>query len=299
MRINGRSVPFRAAALAVTLTLLGTLAATTPSASAATAVGPVDVLYAGSLTTLMNQHIGPAFHAATGGVVSGFAGGSDALASQIQGQVEPADVFISASPDVNTKLEGAAGGGWVTWYATFATSPLVIGYDPHSSFAHALQTKPWYEVLAESGIQVGRTDPATDPKGKLADEALNKAAQLHHMPQLAGMTSSTTNVFPEETLVGRLQAGQLDAGFFYTAESKAAGIPSVSLGPDYSYKATYTVTVLARAPHEAAAISFVSFLLSKQGTSILSRYGLTRTKVAVSGPTSAVPTALRGSLGLR
>jgi len=55
-------------------------------------------------------------------------------------------------------------------------------------------------------------------------------------------------VFPEETLVGRLQAGQLDArAFFYANEAKEAGIPTVTLGA-IQLAATYTVTVLDKAP---------------------------------------------------
>ena len=39
-------------------------------------------------------------------------------------------------------------------------------------------------------------------------------------------------MFPEETLVARLQSGQLDAGFFYTAEAVPAKIPTVPLTGD-------------------------------------------------------------------
>ena len=44
-------------------------------------------------------------------------------------------MFVSASPAVNATLEGAANGNWVSWYATFATTPLVLGYNPTSKFA--------------------------------------------------------------------------------------------------------------------------------------------------------------------
>jgi len=33
-------------------------------------------------------------------------------------------------------------------------------------------------------------------------------------------------VLPEETLVGRLQSGQLDAGFFYSTETSDLKIPA-------------------------------------------------------------------------
>ena len=38
--------------------------------------------------------------------------------------------------DRYTTLEGTANGDWVSWYAAFATSPLVLGYYPKSNFVH-------------------------------------------------------------------------------------------------------------------------------------------------------------------
>src|SRR5271169_4606088 len=91
-----------------------------PAVTPAKASGPVDVLYAGSLLDLMQRQIGPAFARATGYTVSGFSAGSTALASEIKGGTQQGDVFISASPAVNTTLEGSANGNWVSWYAAFA-----------------------------------------------------------------------------------------------------------------------------------------------------------------------------------
>jgi molybdate/tungstate transport system substrate-binding protein len=103
-------------------------------------------------------------------------------------------------------------------------------------------------------------------------------------------------MFPEETLVGRLQSGQLDAGFYYASEAAAAKIPTVPLtGEDL--KATYTVTVLNRAPHRAAAAAFVSFLLGPSGQRILKQDGFTLlTPPKVTG--TGVPAGLKGVLAL-
>jgi len=255
----------------------------------------VDVLYAGSLVTIMEDAVGPAFDGASGYTYSGFSAGSDALASDIKGQTQVGDVFISASPKVNTTLEGSANGSWVSWYTTFATSPLVIGYNPSSTFASELTTKPWYQVITEPGFLLGRTDPSTDPKGKLAAEALDQAATSAGVPALSQLAQSTTGVYPEETLVGRLQSGQLDAGFFYAAEAKAANIPTVSLAP-IDLGAQFTVTVLNRAPHSAAAEAFVSFLLGAQGRAILEHDGLTLVSPPTVTGSQDVPKSLRSTL---
>lgn len=254
-------------------------AASTPSGASsasapAKASGPVDVLYAGSLVDLMQKQVGPGFQQAAGYTVTGFSAGSTALATQIKGKVHQGDVFISASPKVNASLEGAANGNWVSWYATFATAGLVLGYNPGSKFASALKTKPWYQVITEPGFRLGFTDPATDPKGVLAVKAMTDTASRMNLPALKALSSKTSDLFPEETLVGRLQSGQLDAGFFYTSEAVAANIQTVPLtGEDL--KASYTLTVLNNAPHQASAVAFIKYLLGSGGQASLKQDGFT------------------------
>ncbi len=249
--------------------------------------GPVDVLYAGSLLSLMDNEVGPSFGSATGYAFTGTSGDSGSLANEIKGRVEVGDVYISASAAKDALLEGPANGSWVSWYATFATSPLVIGYNPKSKFAAELATQPWYQVVGQPGFLLGRTDPATDPKGRLAVEALDQAATAQHEPSLAQLAMSTSNVYSENTLVGRLQAGQLDAGFFYGVEAKTAGIPTVSLAGS-TLAARYTITVLAHAPHPAAAAAFVRYLLGSAGASALDRAGLVLARpIQVSGTAPA------------
>ena len=256
--------------------------------------GQLDVLYAGSLVNLMQNQIGPDFKSSTGYSVTGFSGGSTALATQIKGKVHQGDVFISASPRTNASLQGAANGDWVSWYGTFATSELVLGYNPKSRFAHDLTSKPWYQVITESGFRLGSTDPATDPKGKLAAQALTDTAGRHHDRSLAELAGDQSTFYPEETLVGRLQAGQLDAGFFYASEAAAAGIATLPLtGEDL--KATYTVTILNRAAHQKAAEAFVAFLLGPRGRAALTNSGFALVRPpTVAG--SGVPTGLRTAL---
>jgi len=281
-----QGVRLRAFTTVCTLLCLGaaTMAAVTatPSAASTTPSGPVDVLSAGSLQDLMQDQVGPAFQKATGYTLDNVSMGSDALASSITGGTLQGDVFISASPAVNTSLEGSGNGNWVSWYDQFASSPLVLGYNPNSKFAQALKSKPWYEVVSEPGFHIGRTDPTTDPKGVLADDALDQAAKKHDLPELKTLGTETSDVFPETSLVGELQAGQLDAGFFYGVEAAAANIKTVPL-TGTSLAGDYTITILNKAPHEAAAVAFVNFLLGKAGQKILARNGVVAAKPKVSG----------------
>jgi molybdate/tungstate transport system substrate-binding protein len=258
--------------------------------------GPVNVLYAGSLVRLMTKSVAPSFQSATGYTVSGTSGDSGTLANEIKGKTQVGDVFISANPSKDQTLEGAANGNWVTWYVTFATSPLVLGYNPQSKFAAAVKTGPWYQAVTRPGLLLGKTDPTTDPKGELTAKALDAAATTFNLPALATEAKRTSDVFPENTLVGRLQAGQLDAGFFYSVEATAAGIPYVPVSGVGSFKAAYTVTILANAPHPAAALAFVEYLLGPAGQQALTQAGVTlETPPSASGtPPSSLRAVLSG-----
>ena len=272
----------------------GSNTGTTPSTSAGPK-GPVKVLYAGSLVNLMEHSLGPKFEQASGDTFQGFSAGSSALATQIKGKVRQGDVFISASPSVNNDLQGPANGNWVPWYVKFASAPLVIGYNSNSKFAADLKSKPWYQVITMPGFKLGSTDPAVDPKGKLAQQALTDGAKIYNDPGLPAAAQKNITVLPETELVGRLESGQLDAGFFYSSEAGEQKIPTASLDQVH-LAATYTVAVLNMAPDPAPAVDFVQYLVSPAGQELLKQDGLTVLPLTLYGDPAAVPPALKSTL---
>ncbi len=241
--------------------------------------GKVEVLYAGSLVNLMERSVGPAFEKETGLHFQGYAAGSNLIANQIKGKLRRGDVFISASPTVNPGLMGAANGDHVSWYVTFAESPLMIGYNPQSRFAADFKKKRWDEVL---------------------QEPMTKAAELYKHPDLVEKTlgdpENPAQVLPEETLVGRLQSGQLDAGFFYSTETSDLKIPALRPAPELQAKASYTLTILNDAPNQAGAARFVDFLLSASGRALLKQHGVDIVKPVVTGNGRAVPSSVQAVL---
>ncbi|MGH9098884.1 MAG: extracellular solute-binding protein [Acidimicrobiales bacterium] len=260
---------------------------------AAAQPGDVTVLSAGSLETIMRTAVEPGFRAATGGSVSDISGGSTALAQEIKGGVHKADVFWSASPTSDRALIGAKNGNWVSWYVTFATTSLVLGYEPMDKFASSIKSAPWWKVIIEPGFRVGRTNPVTDPKGRLTVAALKEAAKQHKDDALDAIANKQSTVFTETSLVGRLQAGQLDAGFFYAVEASAAHFPTVPL-TGVTEKADYTLTVVAKAPHAATAALFVKWMLSPAAKKLLAVHGLVELgKPVLTGNRSALPARLR------
>jgi molybdate/tungstate transport system substrate-binding protein len=267
------------------------------SASACAADSTVNVLYAGSLVNIMERSIGSAFEQKSGDRFQGYAGGSNKLANEIKGKLRRGDVFVSANPKVDDQLMGQANGDWVRWYIAFAESPLVIGYNPSSRFVSDLKNKPWYEALTKPGLKLGRTDPKPDPKGALTVELLKRAETFYNKPglsqQIIGEPDNPAQVLPEETLVGRLQSGQLDVGFFYSTETSDTKIPAIKLPDEIAQKARYTVTILRDAPNPAGAERFISFLLGSQGRDLLTQHGLELLKPDLSGDTEAVPAAIK------
>jgi molybdate/tungstate transport system substrate-binding protein len=276
----------------------GASASTTGATSSATGGGgTVQVLHAGSLNNVMERKLGPAFKKATGDGFSHYGTGATKLAHAIAGGTRTGDVYISANTTANKILMPKQ----ESWYAVFARSPIVLAYNPKSKFAEALEKgkKPWYEIVAQKGFKVGATDPKTDPKGKKTQSAIQQVAGKTHMPGLGKKIKANTSVYPETALLGRIQSGQLDAGFFYSIEAKQVGLPSVPVKPA-EQAATYTVTVLDNAKHTKAGVEFARFLLSTKGKRILKGSGFKLTRPPkLSGNKHAVPMRLRSEVGTR
>jgi len=309
---------------------------------AAAAAAPVRVLYAGSLVNVFERDVAPAFTRRTGIPVLGRAGGSTALAHLIRDGLAPADVFLSADPVVNQILAPRPGAPSVAWFLTFGSTSMVIAYAPGSRFAPALrqavdpgpagradpalQRGAWFRVLATPGLRLGRTDPALDPKGYRTLFVLRLAERYYHDPGLAarvlGDEENPSQIFPEEALLGRLDSGQLDAGFFYLVEAIARHLPYLTLPPalnlaDPAFAAAYatatyidpsgvthrggpilyTVTIPSSARNGEGAARFVAFLLGREGRGLLAARGILGAPILAGGRSADIPASLRPLVG--
>jgi len=263
-------------------------------ASPAKASGDVDVISAGSLQTLMAK-IAPAFQAATGYKLVDTSGGSSSDAADIKNKVDVEDVFVSASPAVDTTLEGRKNGSWVSWYASFAASPEVLGYYPKSKFAHDLKTMPWYKVITMPGFRLGRTNPSQDPGGVLARKALEQTATKQHLPALKKLATESSDEYSETTEQAGIQSGQLDASFMYEADANSQKSPFVKL-TGVNLSGDYTITIDKNAPHVAAAEAFIKFLLGPKGQAAMKADHfiiVSPSKVSGSGVPSALSSVIK------
>jgi molybdate/tungstate transport system substrate-binding protein len=308
--------------------LLALILAAQPAQAAG---GTVNVFYAGSLVNLNENLVGPAFASATGYTYQGKSAGSAAIANQIKGKIATPDVVEFADPAVNKSLMGSANGNYVSWYFTYATSKLVVGFDPKSKFAKEFRAVqqgklPFYRALEQKRIRLGRTDPNLDPKGYRAIWMANLTQKGYHLKgfekKVFGANENPSQVFPEETLVARILTGQVDAGIFYLSEVKDLGIPYINLPPQVNLGSTryaklyatqhftmatgqtvtgapieYTITIPSTVKNEAGAEAFVRFVLSSRVRTLSAAHGLLPFKVKVTGDASAVPSGLTTFIG--
>jgi molybdate/tungstate transport system substrate-binding protein len=275
----------------------------------------------------MEKNVGPSFERATGYHYQGEGQGSVAAARAIHDHLRTPDLFISADPAVNDRiLLGPANGGFESWYLTFASGELVLGYNPRSRFRDLFEQAragklPWYEVLAMPGVKLGRTDPNLDPKGYRTLFLFELAEQYYRRPGLTALLGPPANpeqIFPEPELLIRMESGQLDAAVFYKHEVIAHGMPYITLPGEinqgdprfaslyaaHAFTTTkglkitgapvlFTISILNAAGNRAGAVAFVRFLCSTEGKGLLEEAGLHAVPLVMSGDGSALPPELK------
>ncbi|WP_067922639.1 extracellular solute-binding protein [Alicyclobacillus shizuokensis] len=302
------------------------------AAKPTSAAQKLSVLYAGSMTDLMEHTIGPDVKQRLRLDLQGEGKGSAALAQMIKSGISTPDVFISASPSVNDNLlMGSKNHNLVRWYLEFARDQLVIAYSPKSRFADQLKQAaagktPWWQVLEQPGFRFGRTDPKLDPKGVYTLMLFQLAARYYHQPELSkkvlGGDENPKQVFPEESLLAQLTSGQIDAIVAYRHEAVEWKVPYISLpdainlgdpaeaktyakavykpsgGPaQYGSPIVFTATVPTVAKNPAAGAQFIRYLTVGHGKTLLQKDGFVPMQLKFVGSRQAVPAALKGIVG--
>ena len=233
----------------------------------------VSVAYAASLVGVMEGPVAQALSARTGLRFSGEAKGSRALANLIRAGLRTPDVFMSADP--------ALFKGLVRSYTVFGSARMVLAYSPKSAHAQLFEKAAkgrlsLAAVLTSPGVHVGRTDPAVDPKGARTVRVAQLLERHYRLRGFAQRLLANAREFPEEDLAVRVQTGELDAGFFYSTETKAMRLRSIELPPgtNLAGEIAFGIAVLPNAPHPQNAQTFLKFVLYGRGKHILESAGL-------------------------
>ncbi len=235
----------------------------------------VSVLYAGSLVTTMEGPIKAAL-AQQGVDFQGQGGGSKMLANLIAAGAKSPDVFISVDPKMVAAL-----GAKVVRAMTFGSTSLGIGWSPDSKYASlfdgvAAGKTSVLSALATRGLAIGRTDPKLDPKGLYTIRAMTLLAGADGERRILGDADNAAQIFPEEDLLGRIDTGQADVGFFYRTEAVARGLHFAPLPGKAAMSDTirYTIAVMRGAAHPSEAAAFERFILTGEGKTILQKAGI-------------------------
>ncbi len=213
------------------------------------------VMAAASLTDAFGE-IGVAFEAANPDIeVRLNLAGSGALREQIV-QGAPADVFASASAQTVQALVSA---GLALSPTDFASNELRIAV-PTGNPGGVVGI----EDLANSELLIGLCG-AQVPCGQFARQALEQA----------GIDASVdTNEGDVRALLGKIEAGELDAGIVYASDTAASDdVDEILLPPTFGVAITYPITILSESPNPDAAGAFVAFVLSAEGQAILHAFG--------------------------
>ena len=288
--------------------------------------GTVRVLYAGSLGAVLEESVGPEFEKASGFTYQGEGQGSLGAAKMIFDGLRSPDVFISADAAVNDKVLMTPAKKLTDWYVTFASSAMVLGYNPNSKFKSLFEQVqagkvPWYEALKTPGLKLGRTDPNLDPKGYRTIFLFHLAEGYYHRNDLTSLLGDPANpaqIFPEPELLIRMESGQLDAGFFYRHEVVAHKMPFIELPNQINQSdpalaslyreqkfttnkgvtitaspIVFTVTIPHTVKNASGAEAFIRFLIAGKGRGLIEQYGLRLSAILISGDKSKVPSDIQ------
>ena len=195
--------------------------------------------------------------------------GSNQLAAQI-GAGAPVDVFASANPE---QMEAAVAAGRIDAGApvVFVTNRLVVIYPADNpgnlTSLQDLRNPHVLLVLAAEEVPVGRYSLAFLVAAS-ADPSFGESFQPD---VLANVVSYEENV---RAVLNKVSLGEADAGIVYTSDlATAPGVGRLDIPDALNSIAHYPIAVLNDSPHQAAARSFMDFVLSDDGQQILAGYG--------------------------
>lgn len=205
--------------------------------SASESATPLDVAYAGSMSSVMEGPIRAAALTTLQLELRGRAQGAAGLAQLIAGGSLHPDVFISVTP---SPMQIVVRAGKAKGALAIARTEMVIAWSPKSRFASQFEAAskpgaatPWWQILQQPGLRFGRTDPITDPQGRNIIFVMQLAAKLYGQTDLVqrtlGPVDNPAQIFSEPSVQARLQSGQLDAASAYKIQPGPFHVPYLTL----------------------------------------------------------------------
>jgi molybdate/tungstate transport system substrate-binding protein len=250
-------------------------------------------------------------------------GGSVKMVKQVSELGQVADVVAVADYRVIPKFLFGGQGATVfaDWYAGFATNSVTFVYTPTSKYAGEITADNWYKVLARPDVEIGRSNPDTDPSGYQTVQMLALAEQFYKQPGLRDAIlarAPRTNMRDTETeLIGALESGQIDYLAIYLSDARQHHFNYLALPPQINLSdaryakeyaqatvktangevtgvpTVYAITVPTNAAHKDWAASFVSFVLGKAGQEAMAAAGFGTVQPAYAFNAGQVPAEVK------
>jgi molybdate/tungstate transport system substrate-binding protein len=153
-------------------------------------------------------------------------GGSVKMVKQVTELHQIADIVAVADYSVIPQyLFGGNGAtNYTDWYVGFATNAVTFVYTEKSKFGEEITAQNWYQVLSRPGVQIGRSNPDTDPSGYQAVQMLTLAEKYYNRHGLVSAilaNAPKTNMRDTETeLIAALESGQIDYLAIYRSDAR-------------------------------------------------------------------------------
>jgi molybdate/tungstate transport system substrate-binding protein len=247
-------------------------------------------------------------------------GGSVMMAKKITDLHQDADLLAVADYNVIPKYMFGQP-AHASWYAGFARNAITFVYTDKSKYASEINSQNWYKVLARPGVEIGRSNPDTDPSGYQTVQMLNLAEKFYNEPGLEQKVLANaplTNMRDTETaLISALQLGQIDYLAIYRSDAlqhhlKFLDLPAkINLSDPadsvfYQQAAAHTkngnlagkpivyaVTTINGAKNADWADKYVALLLGPQGQTVMKNNGFGQFSPAYAVNTDAMPADLK------
>lgn len=302
--------------------MLGFVGAVSPMAFAAQATEPTTLMIfaAGTLAVPFKQ-VSALFEKEYPNVtVQAQFGGSIKMAKQITDLHQDADLLAVADYNVIPKyLFGNP--AYASWYVGFARNAITFVYTDKSKYAGEINSGNWYKVLARKGVEIGRSNPDTDPSGYQTVQMLNLAEKYYKEPgleQAVLANAPLANMRDTETsLISALQLGQIDYLAIYRSDALQHHLKFIDLPTQINlsdpadaavYKEgvahtkngdlagtpiVYAITIVTGSKNADLAEKYVVLLLGSQGQAVMKDNGFGEFNPAYAVHTEAMPAELK------
>jgi molybdate/tungstate transport system substrate-binding protein len=247
-------------------------------------------------------------------------GGSVKMAKQITDLHQDADILAVADYNVIPKyLFGNP--PYAAWYASIARNAITFVYTDKSKYAGEINSTNWYKVLARPGVEIGRSNPDTDPSGYQTVQMLNLAEKYYKVPGLEQSVLANAplaNMRDTETsLISALQLGQIDYLAIYRSDALQHHLKFIELPTEINlsdpadataYKdgvartkngdlagtpIVYAITVINGSKHADAAAKYVALVLGPEGQAVMKDAGFGEFNPAYAVHREVMPAELK------